>query len=596
MAIQKPVFMIYHSVHAKGCTLAEWLRVIIHGLRHDIVVAAYFSIIPLICAVVAVWMPRRIIRTILTVYFIGMTGILAIVFFTDTALYTFWGFRLDATLLFYLQFPGGAMLSVPALLFIRQSVLSLLYTGAGTFIFLKWIMPLFPKERARRPIRTLLALCLAGAGLLVPVRVSSSSSISTVGAVYFSENQFLNHSAINPAFSLVASVFQQFDYASQFHFFKEDERERIFESLLPKAPAPVDTTAARTELLRTKRPDIALIILESFSANVIEPLGGEKGVTPCLNRLSKEGILFTNIYANSFRTDRGLLSVLNGYFAQPTTSIMKYPDKCLSLSSLPKSLAKENYTSDILYGGDMNYTNMTSYFRGAGFDSLVSEDIFPVADRKHKWGANDDVTFDHLLKTFQNPTAKSPRFASFLTISSHEPFVVPYHRLKDPYLNSVAFTDSCIGNFVDRLKSTPAWDNLLVIFIADHGYRFPPDLSEFEPARYHIPMLWVGGAVKHPMRIETIASQTDLAATLLGQLDIPHRDFLFSKDIFDPGTEEFAFYTFSNGFGFIDSTGASAFDNDSERPVLCHPKANAGERLNKGKALLQTLYDDIGHR
>jgi phosphoglycerol transferase MdoB-like AlkP superfamily enzyme len=135
-----------------------------------------------------------------------------------------------------------------------------------------------------------------------------------------------------------------------------------------------------------------------------------------------------------------------------------------------------------------------------------------------------------------------------------------------------------------------------VIFVADHGYRYPDHLTEYEPARYHIPILWVGGAVKAPARIETVASQTDLAATLLGQLDIPHHHFQFSKDILDARYPPSAFYTFSNGFGFVDNTGASAFDNDANRPFFQQPEKGADERIRKGKALLQTLYDDLGRR
>jgi hypothetical protein len=102
--------------------------------------------------------------------------------------------------------------------------------------------------------------------------------------------------------------------------------------------------------------------------------------------------------------------------------------------------------------------------------------------------------------------------------------------------------------------------------------------------------------VKEPARIETIASQTDLAATLLGQMDIPHHDFRFSKDIFNPRYPASAFYTFSNGFGFVDSTGVSVYDNDSNLLIYQSPAEGGTKRLEKGKALLQTLYDDLGNR
>jgi phosphoglycerol transferase MdoB-like AlkP superfamily enzyme len=352
----------------------------------------------------------------------------------------------------------------------------------------------------------------------------------------------------------------------------------------------------RVELLNTRRPSILLIILESFSANAIGSLGGTPGVTPVLDSLSREGVLFTNVYANSFRTDRGLVSILNGYPAQPTTSIMKYPAKCQSLPSLAKSLTAEGYTAGMLYGGDINYTNMQSYFYSSGYSLITSDRDFPVAARRSKLGVDDEITFDHLYQSLRERESDAPVFCTFLTLSSHEPFEVPFRRLKHPYLNSVAFTDSCIGDFVGKMRRTPLWKDLLIVFVADHGFRYPERLREDEPARYHIPILWIGGAVKEPARIDAIASQTDLAATLLGQLGLPHEGFYFSKDLLDGRYPAYAFYTFSNGFGFVDATGVSTCDNDSNRPITQSPAAGSPERIDKGKALLQTLYDDLGRR
>jgi phosphoglycerol transferase MdoB-like AlkP superfamily enzyme len=595
LAIQKPLFMLYHHTLAAGCTPADWLRVIRHGLTLDFTIAGYLTILPLLFTIASVWIPGACLRKWLKGYFILSSLLIAMIFAGDVALYTFWGFRLDATVIFYIQFPSGAATSVPAGLFIRQAILAALYTFASARMFNRLAVPAFPDKPAGKKAYTLAALVLAGGLLFLPIRGSVTTSTANVGMVYFSNRQFLNHAAINPAFSLVASLYKQQDFASQFQFFPEEKREKIFRTLLP---APCDSLCRdeKTELLNTRRPDILLIILESFSANAIEAVGGAANITPNLNRLSREGVLFTNIYANSFRTDRGLASVLNGYPAQPTTSVMKYPAKSQTLPSLSKALIPEGYTAEMLYGGDINYTNMQSYFYSSGYSRITSDKDFPITSRLNKWGANDEVTFDFLYRSLLEKDTCTRLFSTFLTLSSHEPFEVPYRRLAHPYLNSVAFTDSCLGDFIDRLKETPLWQNLLVVFVADHGYRYPEHLTEYEPARYHIPILWIGGAVKKPVKIETIASQTDLAATLLSQLDIPHSDFLFSKNILDARYPEYAFYTFSNGFGFIDSTGVSTYDNDSNRPIFQNPAEGGEERIEKGKTLLQTLYDDLGNR
>ena len=336
--------------------------------------------------------------------------------------------------------------------------------------------------------------------------------------------------------------------------------------------------------------------MESFTANAIEAVGGEPGITPNLNKLSQEGITFTNMYANSFRTDRGIVSVLNGYLAQPTTSIMKYPAKSQTLPSIAKSLGEQGYTADMLYGGDINFTNMQSYFFSSGYSQITADRDFPLSSRLSKWGANDNITFTHLYESIRERDEKTPWLSTFLTLSSHEPFEVPYHHLEDPYLNSMAFTDSCIGSFIGQLKELPVWKNTLVILVSDHGYRYPASLTDYEPRRFHIPMIWLGGAIKEPAIIDTYANQTDLAATLLSQLNLPHDSFTFSRDILAPGYPEYAFYTFPNGFGFIDSTGISVYDNESNKPLIESPAENSNERLNKGKVLLQTLYDDLGNR
>lgn len=340
-----------------------------------------------------------------------------------------------------------------------------------------------------------------------------------------------------------------------------------------------------------------MVILEGFSANVIESTGGEEGVTPQLNRLSKEGVLFRNMYASSFRTDRGLVATLNGYLAQPTTSIMKYPSKSQSLPSIAKSLRAEGYNTDVLYGGDINFTNMRSFFFNSGYNSLTADVDFPIKSRLSKWGANDDVTFDRLYDDIVKDKKKqSPWFCTFLTLSSHEPFKVPYQRLEHPYLNSVAFTDSCIGSFVDKIKQTPVWDNLLIVFVSDHGFRYPDTFKEYEPGRYHIPCLWIGGAIKQSAVFDELISQTDLAATLLGQLSVDHQEFIFSRDFFRPDYPKSIFYSFNNGFAFMDSTGVSIYDNAAGVPLLESPAAGSEHRFEKGKAVLQTLYQDLGNR
>ena len=600
LAIQKPVFMLYNHTLANSCSLTDYLQVIAHGTLLDMTVSGYLTIIPWLLALVSIWLPGTFYRKALTGYFCVMAILVAAIFAVDVALYGYWKFRLDSTLFFYLQSPANAMASVPVGQFIVQLLMFGVYAFGMYRILKRFIVPLFPKDAEPfRPVRNLagtLVFILLGGLQFVAIRGGLSTATANVGKVYFSKNQFLNHSAINPCFSLVASLTKQQNFSEQFNFFPEEERKELYDGLLGKVVPMQPNDSSRVKLLNTDRPNILIIILESFSGNVVGAVGGDSTVTPQLNRLSKEGILFTNMYANSFRTDRGTVAILNGYLAQPTTSIMKYPAKSQTLPSIAKSLGEVGYTADMLYGGDINFTNMQSYFYSSGYSKITADTDFPVADRLSKWGVHDNLTFDYLYEDIKGRPSDKPWLSTFLTLSSHEPFDVPFHHLDELYPNSVAFTDSCIGSFIDKMKELPVWKNTLVILLADHGYPYPENIQEFGKLRFHIPMLWLGGAIKEPVAVDTYANQTDLAATLLSQMELPHKDFIFSKDLFDPNYPQFAFYTFTNGFGFIDRTGVSVFDNESNRSLIEEPESGSELRLRKGKALLQTLYDDLGNR
>ena len=602
LAIQKPIFLCYHQDLANGCTLNDYLQVITHGLLLDCTIAGYLTVLPLLMTLISVWLPGTGYRKLLKGYFSCMAILIAAIFAVDVALYGYWGFRLDATLFFYLQSPGDAMASVPMGQFFAQLLLFAIYAAGMYWVLKRFIVPLFPDTAVEKPVVGSVGILFLAGLLFIPIRGGVTTSTANVGMVYFSNNQFLNHSAINPCFSLLASLSKQQDFAAQFDFFPEEERKEIFEELLNRFPQEFDkenqkkcTNDSGLIQLHEEKPNILIILTESFSANALDPT---QDIMPNYNRLRNEGIFFSNLYANSFRTDRGIVATLNGYLAQPTTSIMKYPAKSQTLPSIAKVLTANGYVADMLYGGDINFTNMQSYFYSSGYSRITADRDFPITSRLSKWGANDDITFRHLYEEIKNRDTQSPWLTTFLTLSSHEPFDVPYHRLDEVglYPNSVAFTDSCIGNFIDQLKKLPVWKNTLVILVSDHGYPYPADVKNEEPRRYQIPMLWLGGVIQKPAVITRYANQTDLAATLLHLLGLPHEDFTFSRNIFSPDYPEYAFYTYSNGFGFIDSTGVTVYDNEGNKPIIESTQEGSDLRIRKGKALLQTLYDDLGRR
>ena len=354
-------------------------------------------------------------------------------------------------------------------------------------------------------------------------------------------------------------------------------------------------------LFNTQRPDVLFVILESFSSRLMTALGGEPNIAVHLDSLSKEGVLFTNFYANSFRTDRGLVAILSGYPAQPTTSIMKYPRKTQSIPAIAGSLRKAGYGTKYYYGGDADFTNMRSYLMSSGFEDIVSDQDFPVTERLSKWGAHDHLVFNRLLEDLKAEAAegtaeeKTPHFRVLQTSSSHEPFEVPFRRLENDRLNAFAYTDSCAGDFVRQFRELPQWKNTVIVFVPDHLGAYPEHIDNLSVERYRIPLLMVGGAVREPRRIDVYGSQHDIAATLLAQLALPHDEFVFSKDMLNPASPHFAFFTVPDAFGMVTADNQVIFNCQAGTVVVDEGTAK-GKNLPLGKAYLQKLYDDIAKR
>jgi phosphoglycerol transferase MdoB-like AlkP superfamily enzyme len=613
--------MLYHWDLYGSYPLREWLSVVWYGLPHDLTMAGYLSALPFLLTVANIWLPGRWHAHVMRVYLRLMAALVLLLLMVDIELYTHWGLRLDTTPLIYLtDNPGDAVRQAPTwALVVLPLVMATLWWGVQ-----RWWCSLFPVPRATggfsyvsRPLRwarTVLALFLC-ALLVLPIRGGVTVSTMNVGRVYFSSDMKLNHAAINPIFSFLSSLAKHEDFSKQYRFMTDAEAATAMQQLaaMPRL-CPVEMTAAdsaaATPWLTTSRPNVIVILLESFSGSACRALtpDADPGWMPSVNRFYDEGIGFTNFYANSFRTDRGVAAVLASYPGQPTHSIMKDVNKVQNLQYFSHRMADAGYDLEFVHGGDADFTNLRSFLRSGGIERITADVDFPLADRLSKWGVPDHKMFDFLYHDVVEQAAAlaaeraaghdaMPFLKIFLTLSSHEPFDVPSSRYADPYLNSVAYTDSCLGAFVDSLRATPYWQDLLIIGLPDHCFaKCPPTLMTYEPLRYHIPMFWVGGAVREPRRITTLGSQVDLGATLLARLDLSHEDFNFSKDLKDPTLPHFAFYAWPDGFGFLTDSVRYIQDNAQDDHPLPGTVDPDGLARRWGKAYLQTLYDDLSCR
>lgn len=586
--IQKTAFTLIHSPLGGGVSVDDLLEILYHGLPLDLSMSGYLAAIPALILIVSMWLRPEVTAGIYDVYFTIILILIAIIGVVDIVVYPYWGFHFDSTVFLYLQKPKETFASATPL----QVIAGIASAVAFAFVIFIGYKYIIRKQILRFTVpksilKTGLVLLLLSGLLFLPIRGGITVSTMNIGKVYFSDRIFLNHAAINPEFNLMYSFFKSDDFASQYQFLDKNEAEEIFAKLNNQ---PQNDSIP--QLLNTKKPNIILFILESFSANVAL----DSIVAPNMSRFAKEGVFFSNFYANSFRTDRGLVSILGGYPAHPTVAIIKYPQKTETLDAIPKSLKEAGYGNmSFYYGGDADFANMRSYFvGGCGISNVISDKDFPLSERMTKWGTPDKHLINRVYNDLTTKEQKTPFFKTVLTLSSHEPFDVPVTKFDTPFLNAVHYTDECLGDFVEKLKATDMWDNTLLIFVADHAMQsYPQGVNNSDPERFHIPMIWIGGAVKDTTVVSEYGSQNDMAATLLSQLKVKHDNFKFSKDMLNTKAHKFAFYSYVNGFSMTDSTGTVTYDNDRQSII----KQSGNTELEKdAKAFFQTMYSDFGSR
>ena len=616
--LQKPLFLFLEKGSATQPVdniFTELPAVIWHGLPLDLSMAGYLSVIPGFLSIAVVWLKRDLVKPIMNIYFIIASLFITCSFVLNASLYPYWKYPLDSTPLFYFfTSPADAIASV-SIWQVILSIVILIVLTIGVWFTLRMRgekrqqysrysygyggfgsgkrkrFDDFDRHRGRTSIILLLLTGL----LFLPIRGGITVSTMNTGQAYYSQNAYLNHSAVNPLFSLLESITHQEDFASQYRFMKDKEADKIFATMT--STSDENTYPLLNEATFKKgTPDILIVIMESFASDIIPSMGSYKDVAVCLDSIAQQSILFTRFYANSFRTDRGMVSILSGYPAQPTTSIMRYPRKTSQLPSIARNLAKyKNYKTTYYYGGDADFCNMRSYLVSQGYQHIISDANFPIEDKLSKWGVPDHILAAKMMEDIKaQQNEKRPMLRILQTSSSHEPFEVPYHRLKDKRLNAFAYTDSVMGAIVREYRKLPRWKNTLIVFVPDHVGGYKENLNDHDRSRYQIPLILAGGAISRPMKVGIIGSQHDIAATLLGQLGVEHREFTFSKNMMSDATPKFAFFAVNDAFGIVSEENSLIYDNRAKRIV--YDKGEKGFNLKRGQAYLQKLYDDLAKK
>jgi len=583
LMLLKPVF----TIAVGGYSLWETLLVMWHGIPMDMSAAGYLAILPALLIIGSIWIGGAWLRITARIIFGLLSLIVALIMVADVMLYPYWGFRIDTTPIFYfMTSPSAATASVlwwhwivgPAAICVIAAiwyyVLNIIYSA-------RWFAAGGNKRWGTG--MAVLAMWM----LFLPIRGGVTVSTMNLSRAYFSTDQRLNHAAIDPVFSLLYSAAHPDNSGDNLNYLAPVEADAAMQRIM----AHSDTVFAHPDTL----PDIRLVILESFSAHLMPSLGGEP-VAVKLDSIASSGWLFSRAYASSFRTDRAMPAILNGYPALQSACILKYVSKIDRLPSLGAELKNVGYDMSFFYGGDIDFGNMKALHRAAGFDKIISDVDFPINQRLSKWGVDDEYVFRAALDAAESETSGEPHFSVVQTSSSHEPFEVPFHGPSvDKRVNAFQYTDSCLAVYINGLSRLPSYDNTLVIIVPDHYGSYPEHLDT--PAQmHHVPIVFAGGYLRRFSKDEDIlaapASQTDIAATVLAMCGLPYDKFAFSRNLLDPARMPVAFFSRPGWIAAASDDAVAVYNT-----VTDTPETDAPDSLYVlVKAFYQTLNQDFNKR
>lgn len=600
--IDRIIFIVSFFEKIKGKSLIDVFYIFYHGLSLDFSAVAYICAIPFLIYCILSFIPQiQFKRHILDAYTLFLLFVYFGVSFVNINIYREWGDKISKRAIdAFWASPSGAVASAESTpLFVPiVGIVAGIVLGYYLYRYLFRSVSFF---NIKKPLPNVFKLVIGIFILFTFIRGGYGRAPLNPSKAYFSEDTFFNHAAVNTQWALLRDYFTRSTLLRNPYSFYTDDTARS-QMLKPVFAHNPDSTV---QVLTMDRPNIILIMMESFVGDLVAALGGEAGVTPNLEKLIQQGILFDRIYSASDRSDKGMIGIFSGFPAQGPESIIKYIPKHENMPALGQDLDKMGYHNSFYHGGQSEFYNFKSYMLTHGVDRIVDQAKFGLDEDRASWGVYDHVIFRQMLKDLKNE--KQPFFSTVFTLINHEPFELKgkYKFGKDSnpnkFRSTAYYTDSVIYDFIESAKKEPWYKNTLFVLVADHGHRLPAerwDLSH--PNRFHIPLLFVGDVIKNQFRghvISRIGSQTDLATTLLHQLGSKADRYPWSRDLFNPTTAEVAFYNSKDAFGIITPRQTVSFDNVGKsinyQSDATFPKVKTDSLLDIAKAYYQGVYQEF---
>lgn len=596
-ALGRLVFLLFYGseIFQQTDSFVEVLTSFQKGFNLDLATASYFMLIPFLMHLVMAFFSPPIMNQLLKIYHVSLVILYSLLVSGELGIYAEWKTKINYKALLYLQNPSEVVESAQNSQILGLSFIAFVLSGLGIWLYSKYFhSKLVRLEQPTFSILTFLLLMpplliLGARGGIQEIPINQSQS-------FYSKHAILNTAATNSVFNLYISY-----HENKNHLNRNPFEEMPFSDAKKIVVDIYQTNGDSTlKILTHSKPNIVLIIMESWSADLVFTPENEEEVTPRFHKLMEKGLYFDHIYASGPRSEQGMASIFSGFPAHAISSITVQPDKYQKLPSLVKDLKDEGYFTSFYFGGQLIYGNIKSYMMFNEFDRIKEVYDFNKELPRGKLGIHDEFSLMEMGREIGKDPL--PFFSSLFTISTHSPYDQPMEEKivwggnEQQYLNSAYYTDYSIGKFMDDAETKEWYPNTLFIFVADHSHNSYKNLPMSNPEYQKIPLLFYGNVIDSSWRGKTISHlgiQTDIAATLLPQLNMSAEKYHWSKNLLNPEAPQFAYVSYEEGFAWKRPVGAISYEKRFDHyHVKVENEALQDSLSKEGKAFLQVLFQE----
>lgn len=496
------------------------------GLRFDLILMSYIAFLP---AVLISLLPDSILKyfkKFFNIYFIFFLFLFLLMELSTLDFINQYDTRPNRLFLDYLIYPKevvGTLLKS----YLPSLIITTILLGVALFFAFKYGKKVFYPQESNYKTKLLLFLGVAFF-LFWGARGSLTSKrpINASNAIFCSD-QMTNSLGLNSLYTVAFAAYSMKNEGDVKKYGKMDELEAY--TRVKKYMDVNEFIPGEVPFLHLQKPDapqpkynVIIFLQESLGAEYVGCLNGLP-LTPELDKLSKEGLLFTNLYCTGTRSVRGIEQVTAGFLPNPSESIVKLGGSQQGFFTLADAFGRQNYDTSFIYGGMANFDNMASFFNGNGFKNIIDETDFDNDGKKYAmkgtWGYSDE---DLAVKAneYYNNLGNKPFFSLMFSTSNHEPFEFPdgriqlYEQPKNTVHNAMKYADFSIGKFFELAKKEAYFKNTIFVVIADHNTRtYGKNLVPVN--KFHIPALIIAPNVEKGITYDNLASQMDIPSTVL---------------------------------------------------------------------------------